>query len=375
MKTGQRVIACRATLLAVSSLFLGCVEGASEGIAPEIQGAALVPLELGSAALLPSVAVAAPPALGPELSGLDQGRSFSIGTTTHGRLVHGVALSSDHEALKPRPVSIRRRAVHGTRDLIDLLERVATRVQRAWPGSVLFVGDVSAKEGGDIPHHVSHNSGRDVDLAFYMRGAGGELRDGPTFFHIDSDGEVKSAQLTFDAPRNWALVEAFIRDPKAQVQWIFVVQHLKDRMLAHAERSGVDPTVLARARRVLLQPRGAAPHDDHFHVRIYCSEHERLQGCLNNGSVHRWVDAFDEALAVRIGHVLPFLKSPSSEEITYAITQIVRVRARQAAPHLEGLLEHKDPAIAKLASDAYGFLTGARTPPQWAHLSEEDAWE
>ena len=342
---------------------------------PEVEGAALVPLELGTAALLPSVAVAGPPALNPEFSALDQTRSFSLGTTSHGRLVHGVALPSDQEGLKIRPVSIRRRAIHGTRDLVELLGRVAARVSRAWPGSILYVGDVSAKEGGDIPHHVSHNSGRDVDLAFYMKGPNGVFRDGPTFHHIAPDGSVRERRLSFDVARNWSLVEGFIRDPKVQVQWIFVVQHLKDAMLAHAEKIGTDATVLRRARRVLLQPRGAAPHDDHFHVRVYCSEHERLQGCLNNGSIHSWVDAFDHALATRIGHVLPFLKSPSTEEITYAITQIVRVRARQAAPHVEPLQSHRDPIIAKLASDAYEFLTGARTPPQWSHLSEEDAWE
>ena len=123
-----------------------------------------------------------------------------------------------------------------------------------------------------------------------------------------------------------------------------------------------------------LAAKGAAAHDDHFHVRVYCSEHERLQGCLNNGSIHPWVDA-TMSLVRRIGHVLPFLESPNNEEIVYAITQIVRVRARQAAPHIEPLRKHSDPEIAKLAEDAYGFLRGERTPPQWAHLSEEEAWE
>ena len=50
---------------------------------------------------------------------------------------------------------------------------------------------------------MSATTYRDVDLAFYMRGEG-ELADGPTFHHIDSAGEVKSAALTFDAPRKWA---------------------------------------------------------------------------------------------------------------------------------------------------------------------------
>jgi murein endopeptidase len=289
--------------------------------------------------------------------------------------MHGVSLPVDHPSLVPRPVSLRRGAVHGTRDLIGVLERVAVSVARGWPGSQLFAGDVSAEDGGDIPHHVSHNSGRDVDLAFYMRGAGGRMEDRPAFLKIAADGRAASGPVAFDVPRNWALVEGLVRDPHVQVQWIFVAQHLKDRLIAHGAQLGADATVLDRARRVLLQPRGAAPHDDHFHVRIYCEEHERLQGCLNNGSVHRWVDAHDDALAERIGHVLSFLESPSREEITYAITQIVRVRARQAAPHIEPLQRHRDAEVAQLAADAYGFLTGARTPPQWAHLTEEDVWE
>jgi penicillin-insensitive murein DD-endopeptidase len=375
MKTGQRVIAYDATLL-VSLCVALCLSGcASPPAVPEVSGRALASLSLGTAALLPSSAISSPPGVPPVEEVLDQGQSFSLGTTSHGRLMHGISLPVDHTALRPRPVSQRRRAVHGTRDLIEVLERVATRVARGWPGSQLFAGDVSAEDGGDIPHHVSHNSGRDVDLAFYMRGAGGRIQDSSSFLKVAADGRAMNGSVAFDVPRNWALIEGLVRDPHVQVQWIFVVQHLKDRLMEHGLTVGADATVLDRARRVLVQPRGAAPHDDHFHVRIYCGEHERLQGCLNNGSIHRWVDAFDEALAMRIGHVLPFLDSPSREEVTYAITQIVRVRARQAAPHLEPLQRHKDATIAQLATDAYGFLRGERTPPQWAHLTEEDVWE
>ena len=159
------------------------------------------------------------------------------------------------------------------------------------------------------------------------------------------------------------------------MQWIFVAEHLEEMLLAHAEASKVDATVHRRARRVMLPPRDSSPHADHFHVRIYCSEHERLQGCLNNGARHQWVDLFDAALAERIGHVLPFLTSPSVDEVTYAITQIVRVRARQAAPHLAPLMTHANPEIAELATDAHGFLLGERTPPRWAHLTEDEVWE
>ena len=375
MKTGQRVIARLVTRNALFFVFFALSACTTRPAVSEISGLGLGALELGSAALLPSVAVAAPPIIRVEEEVLDQAKSFSLGTTTHGHLVGGVPLPQDQEGMKVRPVSVRRQAIYGTRDLVELLGRVARRVSRAWPGSVLFVGDISAERGGDIPHHVSHNSGRDVDLAFYMRGAGGRIQDSGTFFHLDSSGRNRSQERVFDSARNWALVEGFVRDPHVQVQWIFVAQHLRDMMLTHARDIGADATVLERAERVLLQPRGAAPHDDHFHVRVYCSEHERLQGCLNNGSIHTWVNAHDEALARRIGHVLPFLESPNNEEITYAITQIVRVRARHAASHIEPLRAHKDPEIASLAEDAYAFLSGKRTPPRWAHLSEEEAWE
>ena len=375
MKAGQRLKRHGVTLACIlwgALLIFGCSSSPPTAVQ---EGRALAALSLDVVRLLPAAAVSPPPMVGRvEDEGLSRSKSFSIGTTSHGRLVHGVALPMDHSALRPRPVSLRRRAVHGTRELIAALERVATRVARRWPGSVLFVGDVSAEQGGDIPHHASHNSGRDVDLAFYMRDAGGRIRDGADFLVIDLEGQARDG-TRFDVARNWAVVEALVRDPQVQVQWIFVASHLRRMMLEHARDQGVGSRVLERARRVLLQPRDSAPHDDHFHVRIYCSEHERLQGCLNNGAIHAWVDAHDAALAERIGHVLPFLKSASVEEISYAITQIVRVRARQAAPHLAPLEAHPDPTIAALAADARGFLRGERTPPRWAHLTEEEVWE
>lgn len=371
MKAGQRLRRLIATLVPCVWV-VGCVQTPPSA---EMSGLALAPLTLGEVRLLPAAAVPLPPALDGGDEALDRGKSFSLGTTSHGRLVHGLALPADHPSLRRRPVSVRRKAVHGTRELVGVLERVAARVAATWPGSLLYVGDVSAERGGDIPHHVSHNSGRDVDLAFYMRDAGGRMRDSADFVRVDTDGRAGDGALSFDVPRNWALVAGLVRDPHVQVQWIFVAAHLRRMLLDHGAGQSVDPAVLARARRVLLQPRGAAPHGDHFHVRIYCGEHERLQGCLNNGAIHRWVDAYDAALAERIGHVLPFLQSPSAEEVTYAITQIVRVRARQAAPHLAPLRKHADATIALLASDAHAFLVGERTPPRWAHLTEDEVWE
>src|SRR5262245_44096028 len=54
--------------------------------------------------------------------------------------------------------------VYGHPALVLMLGRSATDVAKAAPGSVLLVGDLSAKGGGPISGHKSHQSGRDAEI-------------------------------------------------------------------------------------------------------------------------------------------------------------------------------------------------------------------
>jgi penicillin-insensitive murein endopeptidase len=78
----------------------------------------------------------------------------------------------------------------------------------------------------------------------------------------------------FDDARNWALIEALIDDPVTRVSQIFVVAHVRARLLRYAEKMGVARALRERAAEVMMQPRRAA-HDDHFHVRIACPREQR----------------------------------------------------------------------------------------------------
>ena len=100
---------------------------------------------------------------------------------------------------------------------------------------------------------------------------------------------------------------------------------------------------------------------------------ERVEGCLDTGPTHPWVDRFEAALAERVAEVLPFLRGDAPEEIRYAVTRVVRLRVAAAVPHVEPLIAHPDPGISALARDAVAFLRGERTPPEWAHLGYEEA--
>lgn len=367
MEAGQKV------LLTCLALVAACTAPPPAG---DVQGRGLRPLPWDLHALLPASAIPAPPSALPAFAAdraeLPGHRSYSIGTPSRGYLIRGARLPVGEGPLRARPISLRRGAVHGTEELVLSLERAAERVAERWPGSVLWAGDLSAATGGDLPGHASHASGRDADLAFYLRDAAGRAADGPELPRVDGGGRAPD-QRQFDVARNWALVAALLRDPRIQVQWLFVAHHIEALLLAEAERGGEDPELVQRAATVLRQPRDSSPHAEHFHLRLYCALEERVEGCLDTGPTHPWVDRFEAALAERVAEVLPFLRGAAPDEIRYAVTRVVRLRVAAAAPHVEPLIAHPDPDISALARDAVAFLRGERTPPEWAHLGYEEA--
>ncbi len=302
------------------------------------------------------------------------GRSFSVGTASRGYLVGGAPLPTDHASLKVRPVSIERRAVHGTHALIEALKRAASVVARRWPGSELYAGDVSAERGGDIRHHASHNSGRDVDLAFYLRDQSGGLADGPDMNVLGRDGQTE-AGLIFDDARNWELVAAILQNPNVQVQWFFVANHLRSRMLTFAKRIGADERLVQRASVTMRQPGDSSPHADHFHVRFFCGLEERLRGCVDTGDRHGWIDSYASEIEVETGRIVALLRGGGGEEKRYVIKRIGQLALASGARHLEPLTTDADATIRIMAIDTIAFLRGERTPPAWAHLTDEDVGE
>ncbi len=203
----------------------------------------------------------------------------SIGFPNRGSLAGGVEL-------KPSETIVTHGAyLWGLPALVRLVEHAASRVAGANDGAVLVVGDLSAREGGPIKGHDSHESGRDVDLSFYLlRGDEDYLAD--DHLVIERDGRArKDKTVRFDDARNWQLVEALLSFGGARVQQIFVANHLRKRLLSEGRRAGAEKSVLARAASVLCQPKKARPHDDHFHVRIRCPKGQKK--CIHGPAPRR----------------------------------------------------------------------------------------
>jgi len=236
--------------------------------------------------------------------------SVSVGQTNGGRIHRPVQMPTRGLGYKVPKTWRERGNQWGTDELVEVIERAAAAVWaqsssrpggRAEKSVTLGVADLSPKRGGKTIWHASHQSGRDVDLIFYSVDQRGRPLPPPEIerVHYDGNGEPfipRHMQETgyqeptwstrrFDDARNWALVEALLSDRGTRVQWIFVSNKLELRLLAWAEKHERPRWVIEYARELMKQPSANAPHDDHFHVRLYCSRSDRQLGCVDTGPI------------------------------------------------------------------------------------------
>jgi penicillin-insensitive murein endopeptidase len=228
--------------------------------------------------------------------------SISVGTFTHGLLRHGARLPVKGEGYLISQLWAARNSNYATDELVVALQSVARRVHREYPGALLQIGDLSTKGGGDSVLHRSHENGRDADLIYYavdergkpappadsMPRYGGDLRARPPGPQEHGVVFGPFTPRTFDVARNWALVRALLEEPRIEVQYLFINERLKQKLMEYAVAHGEDPALVDRAEQLLHQPGDSAPHDDHLHVRIFCSSEDRPYGCSDRGPVRWW---------------------------------------------------------------------------------------
>jgi len=207
----------------------------------------------------------------------------SVGAPNGGKLARGEKLTSN------RSIEVRGGGhAWGTPELVQVLKRSAAKVRKKHKGSVLFVGDLSAKRGGPLFGHNSHQSGRDADVGFYMKHDDGKQVNPHRFVPFGGDGRARDGAIVrFDDERNWAFVEALLTDPKVEVRYLFVSMGLRKRLLTYAsQKKKVSPELYTKAAAALMSPSDIDVHDDHFHVRIACPE--RMRGvCVEESYVGR----------------------------------------------------------------------------------------
>lgn len=261
-------------------------------------------LPVAAVALASAGCARAPSPLAPHWAG-------SIGMPHRGVLTQASALPAEGAGYRMLTSNERQ---YGTPRFVAAIQRAAAKVERERPGSMLTVGDLSARHGGKISSHSSHRSGRDADLLLYMTTLEGAPVTVTSFVHVGNDGlawdENDKRFLRFDVEREWLLVKALVEDPEARVQWLFVSKPVEAMLIDWARARGESGDTIVRAMDTLLQPAPPAQsHDDHIHVRTACDPGEIAAGCEPTGPVRPWIAATDAASSVEEPSTLELVQS------------------------------------------------------------------
>lgn len=186
---------------------------------------------------------------------------MSVGTPQRGALSRGVQLPFNPALYTRRDASRSYGSTHTIRTLQAAFN--AMRNERGVHAEVI-VGDLSRPRGGRFRPHVSHQSGRDIDIRLVVAA------------HLDPRTlPVAPEHVDWDA--TWALVHSFLET--GHVRYIFL-SHMRQKNLYEAGlRAGVHARVLDR----WFQWPGSDPtslirHEDghraHIHVRLSCGPND-----------------------------------------------------------------------------------------------------
>jgi murein endopeptidase len=159
---------------------------------------------------------------------------------------------------------------YGTATTVGFVQRAIGEAREAFPDAhVLAVGDLSAKDGGAITEHHSHQSGRDVDVGLFYK-------QQPEHY---PDSFVRATADNLDCAATWALLAAFVAtaDENGGAQVIFLDFAVQGLLYHWGQAHEVPDRLLER---VFQFPhgRGASAglvrhepnHTDHLHVRFKC---------------------------------------------------------------------------------------------------------
>lgn len=186
-------------------------------------------------------------------------RSRSVGSPSSGSLVNGRDIGRSGPGFIQTGT-----APFGTDETVMLVMFATGELLRDYPNSVpALVGSLSNAEGGPIPPHKSHQSGRDVDIAFFARG-NAQLR---TF------GELDPAQIDFE--KSLALLVNLVST--GRVSFIFINYALQKFFFQAATDMGYSD---AQLNYLFQYPKGegtrsgvirhAKGHFRHAHIRFAC---------------------------------------------------------------------------------------------------------
>jgi murein endopeptidase len=179
--------------------------------------------------------------------------SMSIGKPNGGLLFNGIAMPAGEAWTIVAPGE-----AWATDETIGYLETAIRAVAAEHPGGPkLAIGDISAKGGGYLRPHLSHQSGRDVDISYFYVG-------GERWYQ-------RATAENLDFARTWAFVRALVT--LTDVDLLLIDHSIQTILRDYAESIGENrewlDTLFHGRERVPPIIRHAPGHATHLHIRFY----------------------------------------------------------------------------------------------------------
>lgn len=281
--------------------------------------------------------------------------SISVGTVTQGYLARGaeIAFEGPHHAILKR---IRKRHTRFTSDeMRDLLMCVAKRVVAKHPEQKLHLGNLSRRGGGDIPWSVSHNNGRDADIAFLGKNADGTAAEPHHLYHFNRRLEATDSPepMVFDVAANWTMIKALLQCPKrVPLRKLFIANWLRYPILRYARAAKEPKETRYAAAALLRQPRRTSPHSDHLHLRIGCPTDDVAEGCLERGRAPDSAIGQHRAVRARLPKLRQAITSEDAGTRRAAVYLLGLYQDSVSVPHFVRLLSDTDSSVRQTAVES-----------------------
>lgn len=193
----------------------------------------------------------------------------SIGSPGHGKLVGGVHIDPDNDCKGTGfVIGDGRTRLYGTRETVAYVKQCGREYRKAFSrakGPPFNVGDLSPKNGGSAGPHVSHESGRDVDIGYMTRPPQGK----------GAFDRTATCAADLDLPKQWVITRCFLDIPATKV--IFMGRGVFEALKAHvAKVYRKQPSLKKKYLSALA--RLVAPDDEHLshmHVRFKCPKTDK----------------------------------------------------------------------------------------------------
>jgi hypothetical protein len=187
--------------------------------------------------------------------------AMSVGLANTGVLVNAVRMPQGEDWVITVPSH-----AYGTEETVRQLGQCITATRAEHPGSPrVMLGSLSGEQGGHLPPHKSHRTGRDVDVYFFRK-------PGATW--------SKAATLDdIDLPRTWSLLRCFVST--ADVEMVLIDKKVQGWLEHYALSIGEPPEWIERLfhdkpHTKSAMVRHVPGHVAHMHVRFVSGNARRL---------------------------------------------------------------------------------------------------